>query len=233
MSARSQDKRAAILAHAEELFANLGLHGVSVRDIANKAGVPPALVLYHFSTKDNLYQEVFESRAREFNTTREKALRTLLEGPVRPEVEEVLRALAQPWFDVRRTRGGVSYARLIAREVSDPDEASRGIIAKTMDPIAKCFFQGLMRAMPDANPKDVHWAGHYFIASLLMMMAGTGRIQRLSGRYCKMDRSSEQQIISFFSAALRCASAKGRGTATRNGSRKNPSERRIAAAEAA
>ena len=113
----------------------------------------------------------------------------------RPEIEEVLHALARPWFDIRKVRGGVSYARLIAREVSDPDEASRGIIAKTMDPIAKLFLQALMRAMPHADPSDVHWAGHYFIASLMMMMANTGRIQRLSGKYCKAGRSSEQQIV--------------------------------------
>src|SRR2546422_298974 len=116
MSARSQDKRSSILSHAEELFANFGLHGVSIRDIA--------------------------------------------------------------------------------------DEASRGIIAKTMDPIAKLFFQALMRAMPQANPSDVHWGGHYFIAALMMMMANTGRIQRLSGKYCKADRFSEQLFVNFFAAAL-------------------------------
>jgi len=217
MSARSQDKRSAILSHAEELFANFGLHGVSIRDIADAAGVPPALVLYHFSTKDNLYQGVFESRGRDLNTLREKALRTLVEGPGRPEIEEVLHALARPWFDIRKVRGGVSYARLIAREVSDPDEASRGIIAKTMDPVAKLFFQALMRAMPNANPGDVHWGGHYFIAALMMMMANTGRIKRLSGKYCKADRSSEQQFVDFYAAALRSAAAKKRRKMARNG----------------
>ena len=232
MSARSQDKRNTILSHSEELFANFGLHGVSIRDIADAAGVPPALVLYHFSTKDNLYQEVFESRARDLNTSREKALRSLAEGPGQPEIEEVLHALARPWFRVRKVRGGVSYARLIAREVSDPDEASRGIIAKTMDPIAKRFFQALIRAMPDADPSDVHWAGHYFIAALMMMMANTGRIQRLSGKYCRAGRSSEQQIVNFFATALRGAAAKKRGKAAREGAgRRNHSERRIAADE--
>jgi AcrR family transcriptional regulator len=146
MAAKSQDRKGAILSHAEELFANFGLHGVSIRDIAEAAAVPPALVLYHFSTKDNLYQEVFESRARDFNSSRERALRALAEGPGQPEIEEVLHAMAKPWFDVRRMRGGVSYARLIAREVSDPDEGSRGIIAKTLDPIAKHFFGALHAA---------------------------------------------------------------------------------------
>lgn len=230
MSAKPRDKKSAILSHAEELFANFGLHGVSIRDIADAAGVPPALVLYHFSTKDNLYQEVFESRARDLNAVREKALRALVEGPGRPEIEEVLHALARPWFDVRKVRGGVSYARLIAREVSDPDEASRGIIAKTMDPIAKLFFRALTRAIPNGDPSEVHWAGHYFLAALMMMMANTGRIQRLSGKYCKADRSSEQQFVNLFAAALRSAAAKKHVKGARNGAaRRNRSERRIAA----
>jgi AcrR family transcriptional regulator len=227
MSARSQDKRSGILAHAEELFANFGLHGVSIRDIADAAGVPPALVLYHFSTKDNLYQQVFESRARDLNILRERALRGLLEGPGRPEIEEVLHALARPWFDIRKVRGGVSYARLIAREVSDPDEASRGIIAKTMDPIAGLFLRALVRAIPNADPSEVHWAGHYFIAALMMMMANTGRIQRLSGKYCKADRSSEQRFVDLFAAGLRNAGATKRGKAASNrAAGRNHSQRR-------
>jgi AcrR family transcriptional regulator len=234
MSARSQDKRSAILSMAEELFANFGFYGVSIRDIAEAAGVPPALVLYHFSTKDNLYQQVFESRAHDLNTEREKVLRPLVEGPRRPEIEEVLHAFARPWFDVRKVRGGVSYARLIAREVSDPDEASRGIIGKTMDPLAKRFLQALMRAAPDADPKDVSWAGHYFIASLLMMMANTGRIQRLSGKYCKAGRESEQQIVNFFAAALRGGAAKNRAKTPRDGgAKRTTSDRSIAAQEPA
>lgn len=222
MAPRASDKRSAILLQAEELFANFGLHGVSIRDIARAASVPPALVLYYFVSKERLYQEVFESRARELNALREQALQPLLEERARPRVEDVLHALARPWFDVRKVRGGVSYARLIAREVSDPDEASRGIIAKTLDPIAKRFFKALAKAMPEARASDVHWAGHYFIAALLMMMANTGRIQRLSGRHCGTGRSNEEQIVGFFAAALRGQQAAKRG-------RKHTTSRRKAA----
>jgi AcrR family transcriptional regulator len=203
MATELTGKKATILLRAEELFANLGLHGVSIRDIAEAARVPPTLVLYHFKTKEGLYQAVFESRARELNEIRETALRPLLDGKEQPDVESVLHALAKPWFDIRKVRGGVSYARLIAREVSDPDEGSRGIIAKTLDPIARRFFEALSRALPEVSRIQVHWAGHYFIAALLMMMANTGRIQRLSGKNCKVDKASEAQIVSFFASALR------------------------------
>jgi AcrR family transcriptional regulator len=46
---------------AGELFAKKGFAATSVRDIAQKAGVNVAAVNYHFSSKENLYTEVFRS----------------------------------------------------------------------------------------------------------------------------------------------------------------------------
>ena len=52
-----------ILAAAEELFAEAGYEGTSIRQIALKAGVPVALISYHFGGKLGLYRRVFESHA--------------------------------------------------------------------------------------------------------------------------------------------------------------------------
>jgi len=51
----SPDTRAAILEAARELFAAGGLSGTSVRAVAAKAGVDPALVHHYFGTKDELF----------------------------------------------------------------------------------------------------------------------------------------------------------------------------------
>lgn len=51
----SPDTRAAILDAARELFAAGGFSGTSVRAIAAKAGVDPALVHHYFGTKDELF----------------------------------------------------------------------------------------------------------------------------------------------------------------------------------
>ena len=50
-----------ILTAAEELFAASGYEGTSVRQIAQRAGVPVALVSYHFGSKLGVYRRVFES----------------------------------------------------------------------------------------------------------------------------------------------------------------------------
>ncbi len=50
----------AILAAAEELFAQQGFAAVSIREIALSAGVSKANVFHHFGTKDQLYKRVIQ-----------------------------------------------------------------------------------------------------------------------------------------------------------------------------
>ena len=47
-----------ILDVAEDLFSKHGLHGVSIRDVANEAGVDTALLHYYFGTKRGLFDTV-------------------------------------------------------------------------------------------------------------------------------------------------------------------------------
>ena len=58
---RRRDSEAQILAAAEEVFANRGFKGATVNEIADRAGLPKANVLYYFSSKLNLYRQVVES----------------------------------------------------------------------------------------------------------------------------------------------------------------------------
>jgi len=49
---------------AEVMFAENGYEGTTVRDIAAKAGINPALIYYHFESKEHLYKSIFELRLR-------------------------------------------------------------------------------------------------------------------------------------------------------------------------
>ena len=51
----NQDTREAILAAAREAFADRGYDRASIRAIATRAGVDPALVHHYFGTKDQLF----------------------------------------------------------------------------------------------------------------------------------------------------------------------------------
>ncbi|HXD76345.1 MAG TPA: TetR family transcriptional regulator [Puia sp.] len=57
------DKREHILSAAEELFAEKGFDGTSVRDIAQRAGVNLAMISYYFGSKEKLLESLIEFRA--------------------------------------------------------------------------------------------------------------------------------------------------------------------------
>jgi AcrR family transcriptional regulator len=57
------DKRAHILAIAEQLFADKGFDGTSVRDIAQLANVNLAMISYYFGSKEKLFEALLEDRA--------------------------------------------------------------------------------------------------------------------------------------------------------------------------
>ena len=57
------DKRAHILSVAEELFAESGFDGTSVRDIAQLANVNLAMISYYFGSKEKLLEALIEDRA--------------------------------------------------------------------------------------------------------------------------------------------------------------------------
>ena len=57
------DKREHILVKAEELFAEKGFDGTSVRDIAQQAGVNLAMISYYFGSKEKLLEALIVFRS--------------------------------------------------------------------------------------------------------------------------------------------------------------------------
>src|SRR5690348_3151968 len=52
-----------ILDAAEYLFSKNGLHGVTLRDVAQRVGIHTTLLHYYFEDKRNLFDAVFARRA--------------------------------------------------------------------------------------------------------------------------------------------------------------------------
>jgi AcrR family transcriptional regulator len=206
-----------ILRVAEQLFSEHGYDGVSVRRIGAAAKAQIALISYYFGTKEGLYRAVFKRRLGPVSAQRLDALhRAMSRTMPPPTIEDVLDALAQPWVQLRNGREGRNYTRLIAREVNDPRERHRGIVEELLDPIARQFIAAMERVLPHHSRSDVHWAYHFFMGALLLVMVNPQRTRRLSGDSFDLDGREDVvgEIISFVARALEgCDQRKARGPA--------------------
>jgi len=177
---RTRDK---ILNVAEVLFADRGFHGVSVREIADAAGVRQSLIHYHFANKDNLYVAVYGRRSSPINAERLARLRAILDGAEQPALRDVAGALVGPALRASRNRtsGGMFYARLITQVINDPQGHARKISRTFNDPMARTMIDGLRKALPKAGGVELTWGYLFAVGAMTTALGATGRAKRLNG----------------------------------------------------
>jgi AcrR family transcriptional regulator len=185
-----------ILVAAEKLFSEQGLDGVSVREIAAAAKLDVAMINYHFGSKLGLYRAVFHRRIDQLTEQRLGGLDEVLaryQGE-RPKLRDIVHALMAPNILLRSNPrlGGVPFARLIVREMTDPNERERGIISEMFDQTAYRYIEAIAQIFPGAPRAEIHWAYHFAIGTLVHAMASTGRLEYLSRGACSM---SDPDII--------------------------------------
>lgn len=74
----------------------------------------------------------------------------------------------------------MAYAKLVAREASDPREVERGIVSDHFDPFAVEFGRAIRKTLPGHSASYARWA--YLIAvGALVMSAFDRRIERILG----------------------------------------------------
>lgn len=107
--AAAGDTRATILAAARELFLEVGYDATSIRAVAGRAGVDPALVHHYFEDKADLFAASIRAPVRP-----DRIVKTALEGP-RERIGESLVTLALTALDeplARRTILGLMRTAL-------------------------------------------------------------------------------------------------------------------------
>jgi len=195
-----------ILAQAQRVFAALGYEGASMRQIADAAGVPVALVSYHFGSKAGLYRAVFYGRAPTIVEQRLAGLAIAMsEADLDRRLELIVKALVMPMLRLRARDNDPSFGRLVALETMDSSSEERGIIRELFDPVARRFLDALASAMPDRSPRDVRWAYQFMLGAMVFVMADTGRIARLSDGLCSPDdgEAAIAHMVSFLTAGIR------------------------------
>lgn len=212
---RRQAKSENILDAAEELFALHGYDGVTLRQIANRAGVDVALASYHFGKKLDLFNAVFERRADHLNASRLDALRRCQTeaGKRGPTVEQIIEAFLRPLELAQETgdAGWRHYLALIAY-INNSPFWGRKMMSKLFDDLVQEFIDALRTALPEADEASLYWCYHYLSGALTLTLAQTGRIDGLSGGRCLSTdfEAAYDHMIPFVAAGFRqvCAETK-------------------------
>lgn len=177
-----------ILDAAEYLFSKEGLNGVTLRDVAQRAGVHTTLLHYYFNDKTHIFEAVFARRAAVSSGRRIAALdRYEAEAGDRPTVEGALHAFLDTDLDFYASGGErwMNWSAFCAR-ISNTREGAV-LMDEHFDPVVLKLIGILKRALPGCSEEDVFWGYHFVTGALMNTLARTGRIDRLSGGLCRSD----------------------------------------------
>ncbi|MGO9697712.1 MAG: TetR/AcrR family transcriptional regulator [Xanthobacteraceae bacterium] len=212
-----------ILQEAERVFARFGYDGASLRQIAEAAAVPVALVSYHFGSKDGLYRAVFNRRAPTVVEQRLAGLAIAMsEADLDRRLELIVKALVMPMLRLRARDNDPSFGRLVAQESTDANSEVRGIIRDLFDPIAYEILAMLRSALADRSERDIQWAYQFMLGAMVFVMADTGRIARLSEGLCRPDDedAAVAHMVAFLTAGMRFGTPVASPASLRNESRR-------------
>ena len=202
----SSPTRDIILEVAEEMFAQRGYRGVSVREITRACDVNTAAIHYHFGSKQALLEEIFVRRCLPMNAERLRLLGECREGPGRPPIlEQILEAYLRPsliWPN--EPAGARHFLKLRAILGVEQEDLARDLIARHFDHVSRRFIDALIRTLPEISPEDVYWRVHFLHGAQYYTLLNPGRIRDLSSGACNPAEfeTALRRIVSFFAVGL-------------------------------
>jgi AcrR family transcriptional regulator len=140
-----------LLDSAEQLFAERGFDGTSIRDLAAAAGCNIASVNYHFGGKEKLYVEIWRHHLHLLRETRIASIdKVLSESAGKPDLEDLLRSFAYSFIGpLVDESGGPRLIRLMAREMLDPHLPPNMFAEDVIMPTLSAMHNALARACPE------------------------------------------------------------------------------------
>jgi AcrR family transcriptional regulator len=195
-----------ILDEAEYLFSKHGLHGVTLKDVAKRVGVHHTLLNYYFEDKKKLFDAVFARRAVVTSERRMQALDAYERDCAgKFTVEGALRAFLDTDLDlyIQGGDGWKNYAALGAQVANTPEWGAEMMDAH-FDPVVLRLLGLLKNALPGCSEEDIFWGYHFVTGALMLTLARTGRIDKLSGGLCKSDDfvAVKERMATFMAAGF-------------------------------
>jgi len=192
-----------ILGAAEELFAQFGFSGTSLRQVTSRADVNIAAVNYHFGSKENLVNEVFRRRMDDMSAQRLAALKAATaQHP--GDLEPILAAFVQPALAIAQDRHGGAFARVVARAYAEKNDALRKFLSDHYGHVLREFAKAIAGCVPHLSKEDLYWRLDILVGALTYAMADFGLIRRPAGVTEAAHRErAARELIRFASAGFR------------------------------
>jgi hypothetical protein len=121
----------------------------------------------------------------------------------RPTVEGALHAFLDTDLDlyIQGGEGWKNYAQFAAQVANTPEWGAE-LMDQHFDPVVLRLIGLLKRALPDCSEADIFWGYHFVSGALVLTLARTGRIDKLSGGICKSeDYAAVKERMARFMAA--------------------------------
>ena len=196
-----------ILDAAEQLFAEFGYHGVTLKDVAARVGVSSTLIHYHFKGKESIFEAVWARRAPLSARNRLEAMRRYAEqAGDNVTVEGALHA----WIDtdlnlqIEDAEQWSAFGKIAAQANSSAGWGAEKM-TKYFNPVVLALIELLRKAMPDCDLERIFWGYHFVSGAMTHNMARTGRLDDLSHGLCS---SSDFDAIKRHMAAFMAAGFK-------------------------
>ena len=182
-------KKEQILDAAEQLFAEKGFHGVSVRDITEAAGVRLASVNYYFETKDNLYYQLLVRRGSHIFSERVRRLNHIDFDSLddREAVAQICHAIVDPLVEKVRTNdpGWKAFSRVVANLMASPLAMTKKVPSKDeFDLLSLDMVKALQRYAVNNDEQKAHHAFQFISSASFTLFSNNKRLNELSqGKY--------------------------------------------------
>ncbi|SFV05539.1 TetR/AcrR family transcriptional regulator [Pseudoduganella namucuonensis] len=173
------NRKESILVAAERLFAARGYHGVSIRDIANEAGVQFALIGYYYGNKLELYHHIFELRSGYIKERLELLAGIMDNATARNALGDIVDAFVGPVLKLAQSVDGDNFLRMVSRGMTEQLSEDEKVIQELFDPLAHAFIDAMASVLPHVSRGTVAWCYQFALGALLHHVTDR-RIERLS-----------------------------------------------------
>ena len=196
---------------AEELFAQKGFDGTTIRDITTKANRNLASINYFFGDKRVLYEELFRLRLREMRDSRLGTIKAVMEDKSKLTLEKLFHAYCvdflKPFADQQQSQ---RFMRLFFREMAEQRLPKNMFLDELAAPTLTAMEEAVAGICPKVNKNDIQMSILSLTGQLVHIMQVKVLFEGAQGHSIASINIDESinHIVKFSAAGIR-AYAKG------------------------